>query len=645
MKRWLDKYNDELPQAQYGCDGKSCTPTGEGRFKIGSRLNGASATGSGGSGDGSADTKKAYWAKVKNQYKAMGIKEEDFNNAFEDSMRIGNQFMNPNYAKDFDPNTGKLKPGVSPAAYSGNLRYYAQAPGFKFGQMPTINQILELQAAQPGGLKGYRNLVKEDYPFGINPQREYGGPVSKYQDGGSKVSGRSEVDKKLTAKEASKLREENVKGAQQWLTDWYTKRATLPQFTGIANERVEALKTLPKMVNLPVQSLKDMGAQAYYQSVGNKMILPGESTSASLNRRLEKKGLGTYDYIDDSGKILSDYSGMSKPTIAHELGHYLADVAPQGIAENKRSGSPLFPQIDFVPGKETNLEPTFYNWITSPGKIKGDVFQKGIKYNPEVDATMVNFRMLEGLDPTKVYTAEDFKPIIEKYKKLNLTPEYINTEKGDKERLVKYLMESIGNDPEKLAELQNTIVRTSSKRSDNKAQYGKELNYNNASVSLPDGFEGMGYNTQGRNYSPAWGGQFAMGGSLPGAVGFTYARTGSIPSNGPYAKKTLASAENGTEMSYYQHGLDWKPKSISKNGSVIEDDRGQWAHPGEITEIQGNSMATHGYGDIPLYVVPDVGEPRMVEANTGNHTFPGATKFTEYPIKKKKNGRWLDKYN
>lgn len=86
-----------------------------------------------------------------------------------------------------------------------------------------------------------------------------------------------------------------------------------------------------------------------------------------------------------------------------------------------------------------------------------------------------------------------------------------------------------------------------------------------------------------------------------------------------------------------------------KQGGVIKDDRGQWAHPGEITEIQGNKMATHGYGDLPLYVVPDVGEPRMVEANTGTHTFPGATKFTEYPItnsvSKKSTGGWLNDYN
>ena len=185
-------------------------------------------------------------------------------------------------------------------------------------------------------------------------------------------------------------------------------------------------------------------------------------------------------------------------------------------------------------------------------------------------------------------------------------------------------------------------------------------NYNDPQVSLPEGFVGMGNNTKGRNYSPAWGGQFQMGGniypvnyvpqaqmggSIPGAVGFSYARVGA-PSKGPRRNQTDvtdASAQNGKEMKYYQEGLDFKPKSISKNGGwlnsyedggVIKDDMGQWNHPGEITEISGDTMATNGYGDIPLYVVPDVGEPRMVEPNTGIQKFPGAKKFTEYPMAK-----------
>jgi hypothetical protein len=87
-----------------------------------------------------------------------------------------------------------------------------------------------------------------------------------------------------------------------------------------------------------------------------------------------------------------------------------------------------------------------------------------------------------------------------------------------------------------------------------------------------NGIEGTmgGLTDQGFNYNGAWGGTMAMGGSLPGAVGFTYARTqGSAPANGKYTKKTKASAQNGEEMKFYQEGLDWKPKNISRNGIGI----------------------------------------------------------------------------
>jgi hypothetical protein len=40
-------------------------------------------------------------------------------------------------------------------------------------------------------------------------------------------------------------------------------------------------------------------------------------------------------------------------------------------------------------------------------------------------------------------------------------------------------------------------------------------NYNDYSVSAGPGFEGDGYSNVGRNYSPAWGGQFQDGGELP----------------------------------------------------------------------------------------------------------------------------------
>ena len=83
-----------------------------------------------------------------------------------------------------------------------------------------------------------------------------------------------------------------------------------------------------------------------------------------------------------------------------------------------------------------------------------------------------------------------------------------------------------------------------------KDNYGKKPNVNDAKVSAGPGFEGDGYTAQNWR-SPAWGGQFEMGGSLPGSVGFMYARTiNPAPANGKYTKKTLASAQFGMLMPY-----------------------------------------------------------------------------------------------
>jgi hypothetical protein len=172
-----------------------------------------------------------------------------------------------------------------------------------------------------------------------------------------------------------------------------------------------------------------------------------------------------------------------------------------------------------------------------------------------------------------------------------------------------------------------------------KDNYGKKPNVNDVKVSAGPNFVGEGYTAYNWK-SPAWGGQFAMGGALPGAVGFTYARTaGSAPANGKYTKKTKASAQNGKEMSFYQNGLDFKPKTISKNGSVIKDDRGQWAYPGEITEIGSNNITMQGV-DYPVLGVSDTGDTQMMYPDQ-DYKFDGE-KVTEFPMAQ--NGDWLSKY-
>jgi hypothetical protein len=148
--------------------------------------------------------------------------------------------------------------------------------------------------------------------------------------------------------------------------------------------------------------------------------------------------------------------------------------------------------------------------------------------------------------------------------------------------------------------------------------------------------------SQLRRPNPAFGDlKFAMGGSLPGAVGFTYARvSGAAPANGPYAKKTKASAQNGQEMSFYQHGLDWKPKNISRNGNwldkfeeggeIIKDNEGYWnpENWGKPVEIGSNEITMEGVLE-PLLGVSDTGDTQMMYPGK-NYTFSG-TKVVEYP--------------
>ena len=167
--------------------------------------------------------------------------------------------------------------------------------------------------------------------------------------------------------------------------------------------------------------------------------------------------------------------------------------------------------------------------------------------------------------------------------------------------------------------------------------YGKRPNPNDVQASVGPDFVGLGYNTKGRNYSPAWGGQFAMGGSIPGATGMMYARTQDpAPSNGPYAKKTLASAQNGTEMKFYQEGLDFKPKSISKNGRKITK-----AEFGDYFQSSGQASIGKGIGSAVGSIFGPLGS--MVGGTLGSvvgNLFGGAddaNKLANFQTKTKEN--------
>ena len=144
-------------------------------------------------------------------------------------------------------------------------------------------------------------------------------------------------------------------------------------------------------------------------------------------------------------------------------------------------------------------------------------------------------------------------------------------------------------------------------------------------MSWLDKYEEGGYlgtTNKGFDYNGAWGGQFQSGGSLPGSVGFTYARTQGIPSEGPYAKKTMPSAQNGMEMRYFQEGLDWRPKTISRNGG--------WLDGYDVPKAQNGETISDDEEEL-TYIIPESNlEEVVVEPS----------EFSKYRIAQKKAKSW-----
>ncbi|MFN9108760.1 MAG: hypothetical protein ACK5XN_01595, partial [Bacteroidota bacterium] len=77
--------------------------------------------------------------------------------------------------------------------------------------------------------------------------------------------------------------------------------------------------------------------------------------------------------------------------------------------------------------------------------------------------------------------------------------------------------------------------------------------------------------------------------------------------------------------------LSSKGLTRRKDGGIIKDDRGQWEHPGEITEISSNQITMEG---VPYDVlgISDTGDTKLMKPGK-NYKFKGK-KVTEYPMAK-----------
>jgi hypothetical protein len=226
-------------------------------------------------------------------------------------------------------------------------------------------------------------------------------------------------------------------------------------------------------------------------------------------------------------------------------------------------------------GSVTPREPNKYKYVITEG---GDT-QTGYITNPE---DLDYYKRLQ-----KMYNEGDYRNWMGIKNKVEITPEYDMNYGSWDVTSVRYNMQGPSDrynynlkdvDYKKAMQIK---AAADAYNADVEKRYGPQNEYRTAKsaaeaakrlkqlrweFNMTPSYQ-MGGNVYPVNYVP----QAAMGASIPGSPGFSYARTNDpAPSEGPYAKKTMASAQNGKEMKYYQEGLDWKPKTISKNGGRLD---------------------------------------------------------------------------
>ena len=331
-----------------------------------------------------------------------------------------------------------------------------------------------------------------------------------------------------------------------------------------------------------------------------------------------------------------------------------------------------------------NVDPYDYSTFTEPSSLER-IYKAGIKNIKEPYREELDNKFKEGFASTQDSVRMDllnrYAGLPEKYgtlKKSNYTPTKGNKNEAYSsspqiERMIKEELPAIKTKKELEKWVSNAATYEESKKE--KDHYvpikGKGSNYVATIPALGQGTYGIGEDKEGfyLSYYDKWDlnpfsgknaepeiiknsggvedksklnkiGRWMLGEENSSTATRSIGNPANIYGRIYFDKKTgKPKMQNGGEMQYYQNGLDWKPKSISKNGSVIKDDMGQWAHPGEITEIGSNNITMQGV-DYPVLGVSDTGDTQMMQPNQ-DYKFDGE-KVTEYPMMQE--GGWLDKY-
>ena len=221
----------------------------------------------------------------------------------------------------------------------------------------------------------------------------------------------------------------------------------------------------------------------YSEAPTKKEEITGITTSSS-NGRTPNRPIVNYEQADRLG--ISPSAIMT-----HEMSHYPQDtMSPNDLRE--------------LETRNKYAKEIMGNQPWSPEFSNKNLLNSHKAGGYEIKADMDAVRFMMGKDKlydagTQDFTNEHLQQAKEKYKN-----DFIFKRLSD------------GYSDEDLIHIMNKVAANKSSSSGLPiAKNGSEINPNESTISLPPGFTGQGYNTIGRNYSPAWGGSFNNGGIIP----------------------------------------------------------------------------------------------------------------------------------
>lgn len=286
----------------------------------------------------------------------------------------------------------------------------------------TDQQLYEA-AQKMGGIDKYADWWKNGWgeikKHGGVLQMKVGGPGDSYAD----------------------MQKKSLQESVDFLKDWYTKRATLPEFKDVSERR---LALLDKPIDILYEDPDKMFKQGYagFYNIPNKQLQIADPNSPSAS-------------YPEYANFMQANSGS--PLLTHEIAHKLQMEAPYFK--------------DVIPDKIKNVKG--YRDLTAPIFIDLETGQRKFSKKgsstlyPEMESYVGMLRQAEGIDPTKPVTPEMVNGYIEKYNKYKDVN--LNTLPPDKVqdyhrgKFIQQFFESLGNDPEVIAKYQNSVAKNTQK--------------------------------------------------------------------------------------------------------------------------------------------------------------------------------------